>query len=107
MIEALYLSSLRANIQCATFQPLTQHVSMTRNNIEINIHLQTSRSLNRFKQNMLLVPKIVHAQHYYASNGKMKMKKVVDKRTMSDLMWVKRQSFPSATMSFFYYQKLN
>jgi hypothetical protein len=62
-IEAVNSSSLRANIQCAIFQPLTQHVSITRNNIKTNIHLQTSRSLNRIKQDMLLVPKTIHAQH--------------------------------------------
>jgi hypothetical protein len=39
---------------------------------------------------MLLVAKIVHAQHYCASNGKMKVKKVADKSMMSDLVWVKR-----------------
>jgi hypothetical protein len=33
---------------------------------------------------------IVHAQHCCASNGKMKMKKVVDKNMMNDLVWVKR-----------------
>jgi hypothetical protein len=89
-IETVNPSSLQANIQCATSQPLTQHVSIAINNIETNIHLQTSRSLNRVKQNMVLVLNIVHAQHYCASNGKMKVKKVVDKNMMSDIMWVKR-----------------
>jgi hypothetical protein len=54
---------------------------------------------------MLLIPKIVHAQHSYASNGKMKMKKTIDKSMVSDLAWVKRQiNFPSAAMSSFCYQ---
>jgi hypothetical protein len=57
------------------------------------------------KQNMLLVPKIIHAQHCCASKGKMKMKKVVDKSMMKDLVWVKKQNFPSAAMSSFCYQK--
>jgi hypothetical protein len=51
-------------------------VSITINNIETNINMKTSRSLNRVKQDMVLVPKTVHAQHYCASNGKMKMKKL-------------------------------
>ncbi len=33
-----------------------------------------SRSFNRVKQDTLLFPKNVHAQHYYASKGKMKVK---------------------------------
>jgi hypothetical protein len=98
------MSFLRANIWCATSQPLTQHVSITINNIKTNIHLQTSRSLNKMKQNMLFVPKIVPAQHYCDLNGKMKVKWVVDKSMMNDLVWVKRQSFPSDAMSFFCYQ---
>jgi hypothetical protein len=53
---------------------------------------------------MLLVFKIVHAQHYCALKGKMKMKKVTDKNMMNDLVWVKRHSFPSAIMSSFCYQ---
>ncbi len=72
------------------FQPLTQHVSIVRNNIKTKIHLQTLRNLNRIKQDMLLVPKTIHAQHYYALNGKMKVKKITDKSLMSDLLWVKR-----------------
>jgi hypothetical protein len=47
-------SSLRAHIQCANFQPLTQHVSIARNNIETNIHLHTPRSFNNVKHDMLL-----------------------------------------------------
>jgi hypothetical protein len=35
----------------------------------------------------------------------MKMKKVVDKSMMKDLVWVKKQNFPSAAMSSFCYQK--
>jgi hypothetical protein len=89
-IEVVNPSSLRANIWCATSQPLTQHVSINKNNIETNIHLQTSRSLNRVKQNMLLIPKTVRAQHCYASKGKMKVKWVVDKNMMNNLVWVKR-----------------
>jgi hypothetical protein len=61
MIEVVNPSSLRANSQCATFQTLTQHVSIARNNTKTNIHLQTSRSLNKVKQYMLLIPKIIHA----------------------------------------------
>jgi hypothetical protein len=78
MTEALNPSSLQANIRCATSQPLTQHVSIAINDIETNIHLQTLRSLNRVKQDMVLVLKIVHAQHYCASNGKMKVKKIAE-----------------------------
>jgi len=55
-IEIINPSSLQANIQFS--QPLT-HVSITKNSIETNIHLQTSRSLNRVKQDMLLVPKTI------------------------------------------------
>jgi hypothetical protein len=69
---------------------MTQHVLIVKNNIETNIHLQTSRSLNRIKQDVLLVPKTFHAQHCCASNEKMKVKKVVDKSMMNNLMWVKR-----------------
>jgi hypothetical protein len=61
-------------------------VSIARNNIKTNIHLHTSRSFNKVKQDMLLVPKIVHAQYYCVLNGKMKVKKVVDKSMMSDLV---------------------
>ncbi len=39
---------------------------------------------------MLLIPKTIHAQHYYTSNGKMKLKKVSNKSMKSDLVWVKR-----------------
>jgi hypothetical protein len=39
---------------------------------------------------MLLVPKIVHVQHRYASNGKMKVKKATNKSMMNNLVWVKR-----------------
>ncbi len=106
-IEPINSSSFRANIRCATFQPLTQHVSITNNNIETNIHLQTSRSLNRVKQYMLLVLKTIHAQHCCALNGKMKVKKVADKSMMSNLVQVKRHSLFSATMSSFCYQNLN
>jgi hypothetical protein len=53
---------------------------------------------------MLLVLKIVHAQHYCALKGKMRMNKVADKSMMNDLVWVKRHSFTSATMSSFCYQ---
>jgi hypothetical protein len=50
---------------------------------------------------MLLVPKTIHAQHYCALNGKMKVKKAVDKSKMSDLVWVKRQSLLSIVMNSF------
>jgi hypothetical protein len=36
------------------------------------------------KQDMLFVPKIVPAQHYCDLNGKMKVKRVVDKSMMND-----------------------
>jgi hypothetical protein len=52
---------------------------------------------------MVLVLKTVHAQHFCASNGKMKVKKVVDKNMMSDLMWVKIQNLHSAAMNSFCY----
>jgi hypothetical protein len=71
--------------------------------LKTNIHLQTSRSLNGVKQNMLVVPKTIHAQHCCALKGKMKVKKVVDKSMMSDLVWVKRQSLLSVAMSSFCY----
>jgi hypothetical protein len=67
MIKKVNPSSLRANIWCAT-----------------------SQSFNRVKQDMMLVPKIVHAQHCYDSKGKMKVKWVVDKSMMSNLVWVKK-----------------
>jgi hypothetical protein len=60
------------------------------NSIETNIHLQTSRSFNKVKQDMLLVPKTIHAQHRCALKGKMKVKKVADNNMMNDLVWVKR-----------------
>jgi hypothetical protein len=50
---------------------------------------------------MLLFPKNVHAQHYYASKGKMKVKKTANKSMMSNLVWVKRKNFPIAAMSSF------
>jgi hypothetical protein len=56
---------------------------------------------------MLLFPKNVHAQHYYASKGKMKVKKTTDKSMTSNLMTVKRKSFPIAAMSSVYYQNPN
>jgi hypothetical protein len=56
---------------------------------------------------MLLVPKIVHAQNCCALNGKMKVKKAVDKSMMSDLVWVKRQILPIAAMISFCYQNPN
>jgi hypothetical protein len=59
------------------------------NSVETNTHLQTSRSFNKVKQDMLLVPETIRAQHRCASKGKMKVKKVVDKSMMSDLVWVK------------------
>jgi hypothetical protein len=104
MIEVVNPSSLRVNIWCAIFQPLTQHMLIARNNRETNIQLQTSRNFNRVKQNMLLILKTIHAQHCCASKGKMKVKKVVNKSMMNDLVWVKRQSFLNATMSSFCYQ---
>ncbi len=65
-------------------------MSIAINSIETNIHLQTLKTLNRVKQDMLLVPKIVHVQHCCVLNGKMKMKKVADKSMMSVLLWAKR-----------------
>ncbi len=53
---------------------------------------------------MLLVFKTIHAQHYCVSKGKMKVKKIVDKSMMNDLVWVKRQTFPSPVMNSFCYQ---
>jgi len=90
MIEAINPSPLQANIWCVTFQPLTQHVLIAKNSIKTNIHLQTSRGLNRVKQDMLLVPKIVHTQHYCVSKGKLKVKWVINKSMMNYLVWVKR-----------------
>jgi hypothetical protein len=86
------------------FSTLTQHVLIAKKNLETNIHLQTSKSLNRVKQDMLLFPKNVHAQHYYASKGKMKVKKVAYKSMMNNLVWVKRKNFPIAAMSSFCYR---
>jgi hypothetical protein len=82
-------------------------VSIAKNNIETNIHLQTSRSLDRVKQDMLLITKTIHAQHCCASNGKMKVKKVADKYMMNDLVWVKRQNLPIVAMSSFCYRNPN
>jgi hypothetical protein len=81
-------------------------VSIARNDIETNIHLQTSRSFKRVKHDMLMVPKIVHAQHCCASKGKMKVKWTAYKNMMNELVWVQRQSFPSVAMSSFCYQNL-
>ncbi len=75
--------------------------------METNIHLQTSRSLDRVKQDMLLVTKTIHAQPCCASNGKMKVKKVADKNMMNGLVWVKRQSLPIVAMSSFCHQNPN
>jgi hypothetical protein len=69
--------------------------------------MHTSRSLNKVKQDMLLVPKSIHAQHCCASNGKMKVKKVADKSMMSDLAWAKRQNLRNVTRSSFCYQNPN
>jgi hypothetical protein len=66
--------------------------------------MQTSSSLNRVKQNMLLIFKTIHAQHCCASNGKMKVKWVADKSMMHNLVWVKRQNFSNVTMNSFCYQ---
>ncbi len=77
---------------------------IVRNNIETNIQLQPSRSLNKVKQDMLLVPKIVHVEHCYVSKGKMKVKKTTDKNMMNILVWVKRQSFVSTAMNSFCYE---
>jgi hypothetical protein len=77
---------------------------MAKNSIKTNIQVQTSKSLNRVKQDMLLVPKTIRAQYCCTSSGKMKAKKVTNKSMMDDLVLVKRQSFPSAIMSFFCYQ---
>jgi hypothetical protein len=63
---------------------------IARNNIKTDIHLHTSRSLNKVKLDMLLVPKTIHAQHCCASNGKMKVKKTIDNNMMNDLVWMKR-----------------
>jgi len=63
------------------------------NNIKTNIHLQTSKSFNWVKQDMLLGLKTIHAQHCCASKGKMKTKKVANKNMMNNLVWVKRQNF--------------
>ncbi len=52
--------------------------------------MQTSRSFNRVKQDTLLIPNTIHAQHCCDLNEKMKVKKIVDKSMMSDLMCVKR-----------------
>jgi hypothetical protein len=104
MIEVVNPSSLRVNIQHANFQLLTQHMSTAKNSIETNIHLQISKSLHRVKQNMLLVPKTIRAQHCCASKGKLKVKKTADKSMMNYLVWVKRQNFFGAAMSSFCYQ---
>jgi hypothetical protein len=86
---------------------LTQYALIIKNNIETNIHLQTSRRFDRVKQDMLLVPKTIHAQHCCASNGKVKVKKVVDKSMMRNLVWVKIQNLPSIAMSSFCYENPN
>jgi hypothetical protein len=78
-------------------------VSIARNNVKTDIHLQTSKNLNRAKQDVLLV----HAQHYCVSNGKMKMNKIVNENMMNDLIWVKRYSFLNDSMTFFCYQNPN
>ncbi len=53
---------------------------------------------------MLLVPKTIHAQHYYALKGKMKVKKIAYKSMMNNIVWVNKQRFFNAAMNFFYYQ---
>jgi hypothetical protein len=74
------------------------------NKIKINTHLQTLRNLNKVKQDMLLVPKTIHAEHCCVLKRKMKVKKIVNKSMMNNLVWLKRQSFLSVAMSSFCYQ---
>jgi hypothetical protein len=38
-IEVVNMFALRTNIWCATFQPLTQNVSIAKTSIKTNIHL--------------------------------------------------------------------
>jgi hypothetical protein len=52
--------------------------------------MQTTTSFNKVKQHMLLVPKTIHAQQCCVLKGKMKVKKVANKRMMNDLVWLKR-----------------
>jgi hypothetical protein len=79
-------------------------VSIAKKTKKTSSHLQTLRSFNNVKQDILLVPKTIHAQHCCASKGKMKVKKIANKNMMNDLVWVKRQSFLRADMSSFCYQ---
>ncbi len=68
------------------------------------MNLQTTRSLDKVKQDMLQVPKSVHAQQCCALKGKMKVKKTVNKIMIRDLVGVKRQRFPGIAMNAFCYQ---
>ncbi len=70
------------------------------------MNLQTTRSFNKVKENMLHVPKTTHAQQCCALKGEMKIKEIANKIMMKDLMGVRRQRFPDIAMSAFCYQNL-
>jgi hypothetical protein len=79
------------------------------NKIQTIVNLQTARSLNKVKRNILHVLKTTHAQHYCALKGKMKVKETANKIMMKYLMGVRKQRFPNIAMNAFCYQnfKLN
>jgi len=54
-------SFLQANIWCATFQPLAQHVSITRKQYTNHCKSPNNKKPQQVKQDMLLVFKTIHA----------------------------------------------
>jgi hypothetical protein len=70
------------------------------------VNLQTIRSFDKVKQDMLWVPKTAHAQQCCALKGKMKVKEIANKIMMKDIMGVRRQRFLGIAMSAFFYQNL-
>jgi hypothetical protein len=59
-IEGDNPSFLQTNIQFATFQPLAQHVSITRNQYTNHCDSTNNKKPQQVKQDMLLVSKAIH-----------------------------------------------
>jgi len=68
-----------------------------KNSIKTNMHLQTSRSFNRVRQDILWVPKTIHAQQCCASKGKMKVKKATNKTMITMLCFKGKMKVKKAT----------
>jgi hypothetical protein len=66
------------------------------NRIQIIVNLQTTRNLNKAKQDILQVPKTL--------KGKMKVTETANKIMMKYLMGVRKQRFRGIALSAFCYQ---